>query len=189
MGRVTVLWGEAGLTCMRNGDYHGAIIEADLALPIACALPPPFLLLLVASLEPGPTLVDMVTTGFPNPVVTISTRVGPGSRLGWLRTVRFQRPLHKSTCHGLNSKMRVPHCRLAGRQAVQSFRGAKDQDKETFTEVRNPGERDEANQNKETGACFLSNSCRELKTSAGGGMLAPFQSFLFSDGCLSAKRL
>ena len=31
-------------------------------------------------LEPGPTLVDMVTTGFPNPVVTISTRVGPGSR-------------------------------------------------------------------------------------------------------------
>ena len=44
MGRVTVHWGEAGLTCMRNGDYHGAIIEADLALPIACALPPPFLL-------------------------------------------------------------------------------------------------------------------------------------------------
>ena len=41
MGRVTVLWGDAGLTCMRNGDYHGAIIEADLALPIACALPPP----------------------------------------------------------------------------------------------------------------------------------------------------
>ena len=34
------------------------------------------------SLEPGPTLVDMVTTGFGNPVVTISTRVGPGSRLG-----------------------------------------------------------------------------------------------------------
>ena len=34
------------------------------------------------SLEPGPTLVDMVTTGFANPVVTISTRVGPGSRLG-----------------------------------------------------------------------------------------------------------
>ena len=32
-------------------------------------------------LEPGPTLVDMVTTGNPNPVVTISTRVGPGSRL------------------------------------------------------------------------------------------------------------
>ena len=28
MGRVTVLWGDAGLTCMRNGDYHGAIIEA-----------------------------------------------------------------------------------------------------------------------------------------------------------------
>ena len=27
----------------------------------------------------------------------------------------------------------------------------------------------------------------ELKTSAGGGMLAPFQSFLFNDGCLSAK--
>ena len=27
------------------------------------------------SLEPGPTLVNMVTTG-PNPVVTISTRVG-----------------------------------------------------------------------------------------------------------------
>ena len=35
----------------------------------------------LCSLEPGPTLVDMVTTG-PNPVVTISTRVGPGSRLG-----------------------------------------------------------------------------------------------------------
>ena len=34
----------------------------------------------VPSLEPGPTLVDMVTTGF-GPVVTISTRVGPGSRL------------------------------------------------------------------------------------------------------------
>ena len=48
MGRVTVQWGDAGLTCMRNGDYHGAIIEADLALPIACALPPPFLLRLVA---------------------------------------------------------------------------------------------------------------------------------------------
>ena len=48
MGGVTVLWGDAGLTCMRNGDYHGAIIEADLALPIACALPPPFLLWLVA---------------------------------------------------------------------------------------------------------------------------------------------
>ena len=48
MGRVTVYWGDAGLTCMRNGDYHGAIIEADLALPIACALPPPFLLWLVA---------------------------------------------------------------------------------------------------------------------------------------------
>ena len=45
---MTVHWGEAGLTCMRNGDYHGAIIEADLALPIACALPPPFLLWLVA---------------------------------------------------------------------------------------------------------------------------------------------
>ena len=48
MGRVTVHWGDAGLTCMRNSDYHGAIIEADLALPIACALPPPFLLWLVA---------------------------------------------------------------------------------------------------------------------------------------------
>ena len=48
MGRVTVHWGEAALTCMRNGDYHGAIFEADLALPIACALPPPFLLWLVA---------------------------------------------------------------------------------------------------------------------------------------------
>ena len=50
MGRVTVHWpwGEAGLACMRNGDYHGAIIEADLALPIACALPPPFLLWLAA---------------------------------------------------------------------------------------------------------------------------------------------
>ena len=33
----------------------------------------------IHSLEPGPTLVDMVTTGF---VVTISARVGPGSRLG-----------------------------------------------------------------------------------------------------------
>ena len=48
MGGVTVHWGVAGLTCMRNGDYHGVIIEADLALPIACALPPPFLLWLVA---------------------------------------------------------------------------------------------------------------------------------------------
>ena len=48
MGGVTVHWGAAGLTCMRNGDYHGVIIEADLALPIACALPPPFLLWLVA---------------------------------------------------------------------------------------------------------------------------------------------
>ena len=48
MGRVTVHWGESGLTCMRNGDYHGAIIEADLALGIAYALPPPFLLWLVA---------------------------------------------------------------------------------------------------------------------------------------------
>ena len=27
MGRVTVHWGEFGLTCMRNGDNHGAIIE------------------------------------------------------------------------------------------------------------------------------------------------------------------
>ena len=36
--------------------------------------------LCACSLEPGPTLVDMVTTGF-GPVVTISTRVGPGSRL------------------------------------------------------------------------------------------------------------
>ena len=45
---VTVHWGDAALTCMRNGDYHGAIIEADLALRIACALPPPFLLWLVA---------------------------------------------------------------------------------------------------------------------------------------------
>ena len=42
MGRVTVHWGESGLTCMRNGDYHGSIIEADLALGIARALPPPF---------------------------------------------------------------------------------------------------------------------------------------------------
>ena len=56
MGRVTVHWGEAGLTCMRNGDYDGAMIEEDLALPIAGALPPPFF-------------------------------------YGWLRTVRFQRPL------------------------------------------------------------------------------------------------
>ena len=48
MGGVTVHWGAAGLTCMRNGDYHGVIIEADLALPIASALPPPFLLWLVA---------------------------------------------------------------------------------------------------------------------------------------------
>ena len=45
MGRVTMHWGDAGLTCMRNSDYHGAIIEADLALPIACALPPPPFLL------------------------------------------------------------------------------------------------------------------------------------------------
>ena len=48
MGGVTVHWGAAGLTCMRNGDYNGVSIEADLALPIACALPPPFLLWLVA---------------------------------------------------------------------------------------------------------------------------------------------
>ena len=33
-----------GLVCMRNGDHHGAITEADLALPTARALPPPFLL-------------------------------------------------------------------------------------------------------------------------------------------------
>ena len=45
---MTVHCGESGLTCMRNGDYHGAIIEADLALGIACALPPLFLLWLVA---------------------------------------------------------------------------------------------------------------------------------------------
>ena len=50
---------------------------------------------------------------------------------------------HKSACHGL--KMGVPHCRLA-RLRVQAGT------------VRNPGERDEVNQNKETGACFLSNS-------------------------------
>ena len=37
-----------GITCLRNGDYHGAIIEADLALRIACALPLPLLLWLVA---------------------------------------------------------------------------------------------------------------------------------------------
>ena len=56
MGRVTVHWGDAGLTCMRNGDHHGAIIEADLALPIACALPPPFLLWLVAYVFNAPFL-------------------------------------------------------------------------------------------------------------------------------------
>ena len=35
-----------GLVCMRNGDYHGAITEADLALRTARvrAFPPPFLL-------------------------------------------------------------------------------------------------------------------------------------------------
>ena len=30
-----------GFTCMRNSDQHGAIIEADIALRIACVLPPP----------------------------------------------------------------------------------------------------------------------------------------------------
>ena len=69
----------------------------------------------------------------------------------------FFEPFHRSTCHGL--KMGVPHCRLAWLQAAgyrasevlrpgQSVKG-------TYTEVRNPGERDEVNQNKETGACFL----------------------------------
>ena len=45
------------------------------------------------SLEPGPTLVDMVTTGFGNPVVTIhvSTRVGPGSRLCFLTNMHTRR--------------------------------------------------------------------------------------------------
>ena len=47
VNRVTVRQSALGFTCMRNGDYHGAIIEADLALRIACALPPPFLLWLV----------------------------------------------------------------------------------------------------------------------------------------------
>ena len=42
--RVTVRQSALELTCMHNGDNHGAIIEADLALRIACALPPPFLL-------------------------------------------------------------------------------------------------------------------------------------------------
>ena len=46
----------------------------------------------------------------------------------------------------------------AGRQAGTELQRCKDQDKETYTEVRNPGERDAVNQNKETGACFLSNS-------------------------------
>ena len=46
---------------MRNGDYHGAIVEADLALRIACASSPP----------PPPFFY------------------------GWLRTVRFQRPLSR----------------------------------------------------------------------------------------------
>ena len=55
-------WGAAGLTCMRNGDYHGVIIEADLALPIACALPPPFLLWLVAycTFSTPPSCTDLV---------------------------------------------------------------------------------------------------------------------------------
>ena len=39
--RVTVRQSALGLTYMRKGDYDGAIIEADLALRIACALPPP----------------------------------------------------------------------------------------------------------------------------------------------------
>ena len=40
--RVRVRQSALGLTYMRNGDYHGAITEADLALRIACALSPPF---------------------------------------------------------------------------------------------------------------------------------------------------
>ena len=36
---------------------------------------------------------------------------------------------------------------------------------------------------------FAGNISGELNASAGGGMLAPFQSFLFNDGYLSAKRL
>ena len=83
----------------------------------------------------------------------------------------FFEPFHKSTCHGL--KMGVLHCRFARYtdKPVQSFRGAKTRTKKR-TEVRNPGERDRVNQNKETWACFLSTSwVRELKTSAGGGML------------------
>ena len=62
--------------------------------------------------------------------------------------------------------MGVPHCRLAGLEAGTcmhvhartELQRCKDQDKETYTEVRNPEERDGVNQNKETGACFLSNS-------------------------------
>ena len=44
--RVTVRQSVLAITCMRKGDYHGAITAADLALRIACALPPPFLLFL-----------------------------------------------------------------------------------------------------------------------------------------------
>ena len=73
----------------------------------------------------------------------------------------FPEPFHKSTCHGL--KMGVPHSRSARLQAGTELQRCWDQDKETYTEVRNPGERDEVNQNKETGACFLSNSSGNKK--------------------------
>ena len=53
--RVTVRQSALALTCKRNelpnSDYHGAIIEADLALRIACALPPPFLLWLLRTVR------------------------------------------------------------------------------------------------------------------------------------------
>ena len=36
---------------MRKGDYHGATIEADLALRTGRALPPPFLLWLLRTVR------------------------------------------------------------------------------------------------------------------------------------------
>ena len=63
----------------------------------------------IPSLKPGPTLVDMVTTGFPNPVVTISTRVGPGSRLpGSPNPLSNRRVLHDWRKHTRPSTFHNP---------------------------------------------------------------------------------
>ena len=63
---IFVSW--ALLTFRTHELFVQSLTAAD---SLACFVP------FACSLEPGPTLVDMVTTGFG----TISTRVGPGSRL------------------------------------------------------------------------------------------------------------